>query len=236
MTLTGSIAYGTNTPDSDIDYKGVCIPPDSYFFGFDLFRDYNTTGGKRWKNTKDDIDISITHINKFVQNAMKGVPNNIEILFTNPEHILVMNKFGEELISHRQDFISKILKEKFAGFAHSQSAKMMAGDSNGCGRLDLIEKYGYDTKFFSHSVRLYTGGIEIFKTGTFATYRPNRDELIACKQGKYTLPQAIAYLAELDQELNELYKTSTCLPHTPNYNNINSWLIDLNKRALWGEW
>ena len=75
LTITGSHAYGTNVETSDMDYKGVCIPPDEYYFGLKTFNDYNTTGGKNFKNTKDDIDISIMHINKFVSDAMQGVPN-----------------------------------------------------------------------------------------------------------------------------------------------------------------
>ncbi|USK36431.1 nucleotidyltransferase domain-containing protein (plasmid) [Bacillus sp. F19] len=87
LSPTGSYAYGTNTETSDKDYKGVCIPPIEYYLGLDAFNEYNTTGGKNFRNTKDDIDVSIIHINKFVKDAMQGVPNNIEILFVRPEDL-----------------------------------------------------------------------------------------------------------------------------------------------------
>ncbi|GAA0339248.1 hypothetical protein GCM10008967_31950 [Bacillus carboniphilus] len=77
LAPTGSYAYGTNTETSDKDYKGVCIPPIDFYLGLNAFNEYNTTGGKNFKNTKDDIDINIIHINKFVKDAMHGVPNNI---------------------------------------------------------------------------------------------------------------------------------------------------------------
>lgn len=236
LTVTGSYAYGTNTETSDIDYKGVCIPPEEYYFGLKTFNDYNTTGGKNWKSTKEDVDISIMHINKFVLDAMQGVPNNIEILFVRPWDIIYKNKFGDELISHRYDFLSKALKHKFGGYAHSQLKKLLVKSSNGSGRQDLIEKYGYDTKFYMHSVRLLTSAIEILKTGNFSTYRTNREELLACRNGRDTLEQAVAYIQELDKELNELYKTSTAIPYKPDYDKINKWLIDLNKRAMLEEW
>jgi uncharacterized protein len=236
LTITGSHAYGTNVESSDLDHKGVCIPPEEYYFGLKSFNDYNTTGGKNWKNTKDNVDISIMHINKFVMDAMQGVPNNIEILFVNPEHILFKNKFGEELISHRQDFLSKALKHKFSGYAISQVKKMIIKSSNGTGRQDLIDKYQYDTKFFSHAVRLLTSAIEIMKVGTFSTYRPNREELLKCRNGYYTLEQAVIIVQDLDKELNELYEISTVIPHKADYDKINNWLIDLNKRAMMEEW
>lgn len=236
LTMTGSHAYGTNTETSDIDYKGVCIPPEEYYFGLKTFNDYNTTGGKNWKNTKDDIDVSIMHMNKFVADAMQGVPNNIEILFVNPEHILFKNKFGDELISHRNDFLSKALKHKFGGYAFSQIQKLKAKNSNGTGRQDLIDKFGYDTKFGSHAVRLMTSAIEIMKTGNFKTFRTNHKELVDIRNGKYNLGDLLIYIEDLDKELNELYETSTVIPHRPDYDKINTWLIDLNKRAMLGEW
>jgi len=231
LTITGSIAYGTNTDLSDTDYRGVCIPPEEYLLGLKTFNEYNTTGGKTFKNTKDDIDIAIAHINKFVVDAMAGVPNNIEILFTKPEHIIIKDQFGDELISHRHDFLTKTLKHKFGGYAHAQLKALITKGSNGTGRQDLINKYGYDTKFAMHSIRLLTSAIQILQTGDFSTFRTNRTELLSIRNGKFTLEQIIIIINELDVELNEIYETST-IPHKPDYNKINKWLIELNRRAL----
>ena len=231
LTICGSISYGTNTENSDTDYRGVCIPPEEYLLGLKTFNEYNTTGGKKFKNTKDDIDIAITHINHFVIEAMKGVPNNIEILFTKPEHILIKNELGNELISHRYDFLTKALKHKFGGYAASQMKQLNIKGNNGTGRQDLIEKYGYDTKFALHSVRLLSSAIEILKTGDFSTFRTNRNELLDIRNGKFTLEQILTIINDLDKELNELYETSK-IPNTPDYNKINKWLIELNRKAL----
>jgi len=231
LTITGSVAYGTAVESSDRDYRGVCIPPEEYILGLKSFNEYNTTGGKTFKNTSDDIDIAITHINKFVIDAMSGVPNNLEILFTNPEHIILKNEFGDELISHRYDFLTKKLKHKFGGYAHSQLEKIIVKKSNGTGRQDLIDKFGYDTKFAMHSVRLLTSGIQILKTGDFSTFRSNREELLDIRNGKFTLEQIIMIINDLDKEINELYDTSK-IPDSPDYKKINKWLINLNRRAL----
>lgn len=34
LSLHGSHAYGTNIATSDIDYRGIIIPPKKYFLGF----------------------------------------------------------------------------------------------------------------------------------------------------------------------------------------------------------
>jgi predicted nucleotidyltransferase len=229
LTVTGSHAYGTNTVNSDIDYKGVCIPPEEYYLGLKSFNNYNSVGSKNFKNS---IDITILHINKFVIDAMQGVPNNIEILFVNPEHIVFTNEYGKELISKRNDFLSKIIKNKFGGYAYSQIQKLKAKNINGTGRQDLINKYGYDTKYAYHSVRLLTSAIEILKTGNFNTYRPNKNELINIRNGKYSFDELLSIITHLDNELTELYETSNIIPNKPDYYKINSWLININKKAL----
>jgi predicted nucleotidyltransferase len=233
LTVAGSRAYGTNVEGSDVDYKGVCIPPEEYYFGLETFAEYANTDGKNWSDAKD---LSISHVNKFVANAMKGVPNDIEILFVRPEDIAYKNKYGEELISHRHDFLSKAIKHKFGGYTHSQIQKLLVKNSNGTGRVDLIERFGFDTKFAMHAVRLLTSGIEILKTGDFATYRGNRDFLLDIRNGWFTLEQIILIINDLDEELTSAYENCTCLPHSPDYHKINSWLINLNKRALSKEW
>lgn len=236
LTKYGSYAYGTNTPTSDLDYKGVCIPPAEYFLGLKAINEYNTAGGKNFtKNQAGDIDVVVAHINKFVRDAMNGVPNNLDILFCRDEDIIYIDDFGKELRSMRKEFLSKALKHKFGGYANSQKHKIIIKQGNGTGRQELVEKYGYDTKFAMHAVRLLTSAIEILETGDYCTYRPNREHLLNIRNGKYTLEQVLKEIDELDEELNMLYETSD-LQYNCDFNKINNWLIDFNRRALDYNW
>ncbi|MCY8119567.1 nucleotidyltransferase domain-containing protein [Bacillus spizizenii] len=230
LAPTGSHAYGTNTDSSDRDFKGICVPPIEYYFGLESFNEYNNTGGKNFKNTKDDVDISIIHINKFVRDAMQGVPNNIEILFINREDYIKMSFLGELLVDNRHLFLSKNIQKKFGGYAYSQIQKLKAKNSNGVGRQDLIEKFGYDTKFFMHSVRLLTSAIEILETCDFSTHRPNRKLLLDCRNGAYTFEEALEMIEELDNNLKKISKRSP-LPDKPDYRKVNNLLIEINQKA-----
>ena len=42
LALAGSQAYGTSTPQSDFDYKGVFIAPKEYYLGFKTFEQKDT--------------------------------------------------------------------------------------------------------------------------------------------------------------------------------------------------
>lgn len=231
LAPTGSYAYGTNTEESDKDFKGVCIPPIDYYLGLESFNEYNNSGGKNFKNTKDDVDINIIHINKFVKDAMQGVPNNIEILFVRQKDYLKVTPLGQKLIDNRHLFLSKQIKNKFGGYAYSQIQKLKNKKSNGTGRQDLIDKHGYDTKFFMHSVRLLTSAIEILETGDFSTYRPNRQFLLDCRNGEYNFEEALEIVEYYDNKLKAAIEKSE-LPSKPNYKKINQLLIEINKEGL----
>lgn len=231
LAPTGSYAYGTNTEESDKDYKGICIPPISYFLGLESFNEYNSSGGKNFKNTKDDVDINIIHVTKFVKDAMVGVPNNIEILFLNEDQYIKITDLGQQLIDNRHLFLSKAIQKKFGGYANYQIQKLKQRNDSRAGRQDLIDLYGYDTKFFMHSVRLLTSAIEILETGDFSTFRPNRSFLLDCRNGIYTFGEAVELIDSLDNELNHAAEHST-LPEKPDYKAINELLISMNYAAI----
>ncbi len=225
---TGSFAYGTNTEESDRDYKGVCIPPIEYYLGLQSFNECNTTGGKNFKNTKDDVDVSIIHINKFVKDAMRGVLNNIEILFVREKDFLKVTSSGQRLIENRELFLSKQIVKPFGGYATSQAKKLK---TKKVGRQDLIDKYGYDTKMASHTIRLLTSAIEILSTGNFSTYRTDRERLINIKNGNFTFDEVLEMIEHFDADLGAVAEKSY-LPDKPDHEEINNLLIDINMEAL----
>lgn len=99
--------------------------------------------------------------------------------------------------------------------------------------MELLKKHGYDTKFFMHAVRLLTSAIEILSTGNFCTFRPNREFLTECRNGKHSFDEALEIIEHYDNELQQAYEKSE-LPQTPDYGRINQMLIDINLEALRG--
>jgi hypothetical protein len=100
-------------------------------------------------------------------------------------------------------------------------------------RADLEIKFGYDTKHGAHLVRLMRMGAEILQTGQVNVDRTNidADELKAIKRGDWSYEQLEKYAKNMDEILNELYKTSK-LQKTSDVNAINELCIDIIDRDL----
>ncbi len=117
VTMAGSHAYGTNNAGSDIDVRGLCIPPRKYFHGylehFDQLVLHDTT--------QDFVDYNLV---KFMEMAAKCNPNAVEILFTDPKHHLHVSPIGDRLLDNRDLFLSKKAKHTFAGYAVSQLGRI----------------------------------------------------------------------------------------------------------------
>lgn len=82
-------------------------------------------------------------------------------------------------------------------------------------RAELEEKFGYDTKHASHLVRLMRMGKEILSEGKVIVFRPDREELLAIRNGAWSYDQIEEYAHKMEQEIIELDKTSP-LPRQPD--------------------
>lgn len=107
--ICGSYSYGLNTPTSDVDKKGITIPPKEYFYGLETFEQQEL-----------GPDETIYSLHKFVRLAFDCNPNIIEILYTDPQFILFINQYGQKLRDNRHIFLSKRARYSFGGYAFAQ--------------------------------------------------------------------------------------------------------------------
>lgn len=114
--LAGSRAYGTNSPESDIDIRGVVIPPKDYFLGLLRFEQSQTIN-----ETDDKVYYDIR---QFVKLLLENNPNIFEILFVIPEHVLFVNEYGQMLIDNKDMFLSQRSYKAFHGYAEAQFHRM----------------------------------------------------------------------------------------------------------------
>lgn len=109
----GSHAYGTNTVNSDEDFKGIAIPTKEYFLG--MVKHFEQAELKA-----PDPDAVIYDIRKFFALAADCNPNIIEVLHTDPSDHFLVSPIGEIILEHKDAFLSKKIKHTFLGYSVSQ--------------------------------------------------------------------------------------------------------------------
>lgn len=117
--ITGSNLYGTSVPSSDVDYRGVCIPP----LGILL----NPLEGFDQKDSGfEENDRVIYNLSKFMKLCANANPNLIELLFIPEKNIIHKTWQWDVVLNNKSFFLSKKSKFTFTGYAFSQLNKIKA--------------------------------------------------------------------------------------------------------------
>ena len=96
LGVSGSYGYGTNREGSDIDFRGVTLNLPSDLIGLTSFDQYEDAG----------TDTVIYSFNKLVSLLLNCNPNTIEILGLDEDQYVIKSAVGQELLDHRQLFLS----------------------------------------------------------------------------------------------------------------------------------
>lgn len=109
--ISGSKAYGLDTPQSDTDLKGVFYLPKKHFYGLEYIPQISN-------ETNDEV---YYELGRFVELLAKNNPTILELLATPDDCILyrhpLMNRLNIDM------FLSKRCKDSFAGYAIAQIRK-----------------------------------------------------------------------------------------------------------------
>jgi predicted nucleotidyltransferase len=119
----GSHVYGTDTKNSDIDFKGIYFPSKrEVLLGRVPKSLRNDTNKTNSKNTKDDIDEEMYSIHHFFKLASEGQTVALDLLFTPPRWTVEKSSVWERIRDNRHLFLSKDITS-FVGYAKRQAAK-----------------------------------------------------------------------------------------------------------------
>lgn len=112
----GSIAYGLANENSDIDLRGFYLPTMNDV----LFMEDR---GQIVIND-DDIDATLYSAKKFIALLCSSNPNIMELLNIRREHIIVSSPAYEDILAHKDIFLSQNISGSFGGYAIQQLRRL----------------------------------------------------------------------------------------------------------------
>jgi predicted nucleotidyltransferase len=232
LATVGSSAHGLALPGTDDhDEMGVCIEPPEYVIGLKLFeQDVFRTKPQGVRSEHGDTDRTVYSLRKFCRLALSGNPSILTLLFAAPEQA---TKIGQELQRLAPCFAARSAGKAFLGYMTQQRQRLLGerGQMN-VKRPELVDKYGYDTKYAMHMLRLGYQGIEFLETGRLSLpMLPGpRETVYSVRKGETGLNEVLTLAGNLERRVEDLLDTSP-LPAKPDFDTVNDWLVDAYRRA-----
>lgn len=225
----GSNLYGTYiTNSSDEDFSGVFVPEKDYVMGIKMVEQVSLSqkASKTVKNQPGDVDFVLYALPKFIKLLIGNNPNIIEFLYVPKSCVMYTTEWAERLIENRHLFLSKKAYHTFTGYAYSQRRKLEVKKENMTGRKELVEQYGFDTKFASHIIRLLFELLQILTEKTLTFPLPQNNLIRDIKLGRYDLQWIFDKADYLGKLCDEAYIKSD-LQYSANEEEINKLQIKL---------
>lgn len=141
----GSHLYGTNTPDSDSDFKIVSMPTKEQILLGKVpqkSKHFDTKEGVG-KNTNKDVDIEVFTLHNFIELACQGQTVALDMLHAPKEMVLESSHVWDEIVANRERFYTKNLKA-FVGYARRQCAKYSCRGSRLNSAQSVIDVFKYE--------------------------------------------------------------------------------------------
>jgi predicted nucleotidyltransferase len=210
--VIGSQAYGLANDESDIDRRGIYLPPADVqwsLYGVPDQLENHDTQEAYWE------------LQKFLTLALKANPNVLECLYT--PLVERATPLAHELLGMRSIFLSRMVYQTYNGYVLSQFKKMQA---------DLRHHGQVKWKHVMHLIRLLLSGIRILRDGLVPVLvEEYRTELLAIRRGDVPWEEIEAWRKRLHDEFNVAAET-TLLPERPDYERANTFLIEARRSAL----
>jgi predicted nucleotidyltransferase len=224
QATVGSEMFGLNISSSDRDEMGVCIEDLQAFVGFSEFEQYVLEANKG-----HELDLTIYSLKKYLRLCLKGNPTVLTLLFVPQERCLVNTYLGAELQGLAPKMWSKAAGRAFLGYLTAQRMRLL-GERGGkdVNRPELVEKYGFDTKYAMHMLRLGFQGIEFMETGRMTLPMQERERafLMNVRLGKVSLQECLTKCGELERSLKDLLD-SNFIPEQGDQKSVEDWMLDV---------
>jgi predicted nucleotidyltransferase len=237
----GSGAHGLAIEGTD-DHDEMGVVVESYGdaisigspFEHYIYRTATERNGKEGtRSMPGDLDLTLYSLQKYLRLALGGNPSVLIPLYLRGDLLTLCTSEGKEL----QDLAPKIISKKairaFYHYLRAQKGKLSGEKGTRVHRPELVEKYGYDTKFAMHALRLGMQGLELARGHTLSLpmLPSTREFLLEVRTGYYKLDFILGYIDHLEEKLLR-WTELTALPDEPDTKAVEEWMRDV----YWATW
>ena len=179
-----------------------------------------------------DLDIQVYTVRKFTSLAMGGNPAILTALFSPRARVT-----GFEWVDW--DRLTRIVPSlragsAFLGYMRQQLERWQGvrGQRN-VNRPELVEAFGYDTKYAGHVIRLGYQGIEYMRTArlTLPMNEAEADVVLQVRRGELTEREAVQLAENIEADL-KLEIEHSSFPKHPSKPAADSWLSETYLRFM----
>jgi predicted nucleotidyltransferase len=223
LTLGGSRAYGTSTPESDTDYRGICTLPKEYVFGFNkTFEQYELKA--------PDPDLVIISLKKWASLAVKANPNTLELLYVDYACMLKATPAYLRLRDIRDAFLSKRIATSLSEYGRSQLHEFRKSQDY---LLPENKRYpfGYNSKALMHYIRLMLMCLECLEDRTLYVKRPDAEELLSIRNGAWDYNETMCWAEVMEAKIKAALQV-TKLPDAPNLELIEETVMGIIEEGI----
>jgi uncharacterized protein len=211
LFVGGSQLHGAKVEGyDDLDIYGCYVEPPERILGLDALEHFVwSSGSNREKNTAADVDVTMYSLHRWGELMLKGNPAILHYLYATGD-IPASESVWQLIMGIRERLISQKSALQYLGFASSQ--RMRLTGERGMGRHgqrpDLVEKYGYDTKFAMHYIRLLLECKDLLQENRLTLPLREKGLLIEIRTGKYSQADVFAMGQGLEADCENLLEAS----------------------------
>jgi uncharacterized protein len=210
--VVGSRAYGLETDGSDIDRRGVFLPPASLYWSL---------GGVPDRLTDPASQDCYWELKPFLLLALKATPNVLECLYT--PLVEVATPLARELLDMRSCFLSKLAYPSYKAQAAAQNQRL---------GQDLRTRGEPKWKAAMHLLRGLLAGIAVLRDRLVPVHAgEHRDRLLAVRDGRLSWKEFHGWRSQLMEEF-EAAAGGSRLPDLPDQRRVEAFLLKARRSVV----
>src|SRR5215472_15227763 len=238
LVEVGSTAHGTGLPGGeDHDELAVVVEGPADVLGLSeagLRSQMHRTQPEGARSGPGDTDRTVHSLRRFLRLAASGNPSVLMALWA---PVLHAAEDGLALRALGESFAGRHVIPRYRGYMKAQAERLLGvrggghGHRGGGRRPELVEAFGYDTKYAMHCARLGFQCAELLTTRRLAlpVQGEPADWLRAVRRGQVPFGEWWDRCLHLDAELAALAADDS-IPAGPDRARIQRWSVDTHLR------